>query len=84
MPYRHIKPGHGPVTAGQLLAGLAPRPQLHPGRLHGVRHLTQPPSPAAHSAGDARTLPMSERARCGVAWHRPMPVPLRWRQEVSP
>jgi hypothetical protein len=30
-----------------------PPSELHPGRLHGVRHLTQPTSPAAHAAGDA-------------------------------
>ena len=28
--------------------------ELHPGRLHGVRHMTQPTSPAAHAAGDVR------------------------------
>jgi hypothetical protein len=32
----------------------------------------------------ARTLPMSERALCGVAWHRRTPVLLRRCQEVSP
>ena len=31
-----------------------PPPELHPGRLHGLRHLTQPASPAADAAGDAR------------------------------
>jgi len=31
-----------------------PPPGLHPGRLHDLRHLTQPASPAAHDAGDAR------------------------------
>jgi hypothetical protein len=36
------------------------------------------------SAGLARLVPMSERALCGVAWHRRTPVLLRWRQEVSP
>jgi integrase/recombinase XerD len=31
-----------------------PPPELHPGCLHGVRHLTQPASPAVQAAGDAR------------------------------
>jgi hypothetical protein len=32
-----------------------PSPQLHPGRVHGLRHLTQPSSPAAtEAARDAR------------------------------
>ena len=31
-----------------------PAPELHPGRLHGLRHLTRTASPAAHAAGDAR------------------------------
>jgi integrase/recombinase XerD len=33
-----------------------PSPELHPGRLHGLRHrhLIQPASPAAHAAGDVR------------------------------
>jgi hypothetical protein len=38
-----------------------------------------PPAP-----DPARTLPMSERALCGVAWRRRTPVLLRWSQEVSP
>ena len=28
-----------------------PPPELHPGRLHGFRHLTQPASPATRAAG---------------------------------
>jgi hypothetical protein len=31
-----------------------PPPELHPGRLHGLRHLTQRTSPAARAAGDVR------------------------------
>ena len=31
-----------------------PPPELHPRRLHGLRHLTQPAPPSARTAGDAR------------------------------
>ena len=39
-----------------------PPPELHPGRLHDLRHLTEPASPGALAAGDRPTLP--NRGRC--------------------
>ena len=46
------------------------------------------PSPACVPRGSNRrrrpTLPMSKWALCSVTWHRRTPLPLWWRQEVSP
>ena len=53
-----------------MVAADGSKRQLHPGRLHGLRHLTQFASPAVHAAGDARHCPMSEWALCRVTRHR--------------
>jgi hypothetical protein len=36
---------------------LGPAPELHPGRLHGLRHLNQPAPPAARTRGRRPALP---------------------------
>ena len=46
-----------PATSWRRGPGEAP--ELHPGRLHGLRHLTQPASPEAQ-ARETPTLPNSE------------------------
>ena len=57
---------------------------LVPRAAAGGKAKSQAFAPAQRSAGLARLVPMSDRALCGVAWHRRTPVLLRRRQEVSP
>ncbi len=65
-----------------------PDPAQRPRRPDGPARGHPPPDPAYVSRGQSRgrrpTLPVSECALCGVAWHRRTPVLLWWRQEVSP
>jgi hypothetical protein len=49
---RHANPHHHVVGQGPPEPG--PSPQLHPGRLHGLRHLTRTMPPAAHAARGTR------------------------------
>ena len=80
---RHADPRTTTRHAREGTQQPGPPPEPHPGRLHGLWHLTQPASSGARP-GRRPALPVSERALCAVAWHRRTPLLLWWRQEVSP